>query len=206
MLLVRVVRFEVCRHWDIRHWREAKVRVRGRKSEKIWRAIMRLLYCHNLRYSMCYVLYLSKSAKKSASWEFFFPYFYEIQNEKHKNESSKIAIQIHCAHKAFKWNCRYVCLCYACLCLCTRNIYHSTRIYTNSSPVGIKLSWYSKSMVIGMQQSIAKWKSTLKLQKHFSPFWCIIYVVWWIKFYVCEYPSKANKWKRKWKWKTSAEI
>lgn len=26
----------------------------------------------------------------------------ELQNEKHKNESSKIAIQIHCAHKAFK--------------------------------------------------------------------------------------------------------
>lgn len=25
------------------------------------------------------------------------------ENEKHKNESTKITIQIHCAHKAFKW-------------------------------------------------------------------------------------------------------
>lgn len=111
-------------HWEIKFLRiqsscvcerECVVRIEilsragGTKKSvcvKIWRAIiMRLLYCHNLR-SVC--THLSVSAMKSASWGTFFM-FVQIQNEKHKNESLKIAIQIHCAHKAFKWKlCIYI--------------------------------------------------------------------------------------------------
>lgn len=60
-----------CRHFDIKYEmrRREKERKREMKSEKIWRAIMRLLYCHNLR---CMCVYIWVRAQWNQLHENFF--------------------------------------------------------------------------------------------------------------------------------------